>query len=223
MQDHGNWGLRMKYCDLVMKGGITSGLVYPNAVLALTREFRFKNIGGTSAGAIAAAITAAAAYGDRQKRSSELPGFGSPKIGFAGLEGVAKKFTAEGFIFGLFPPAAGARNAYRLLVTLTGEGSQLMKVATMLIAVLIIAPIEAVLTLATFLGLGLWIDGFLSSRAHNRPRFYSARFFRIASDSRIEKMGQSKSLEIHHHAYLGALAHSFKYQDSWRTLQDSKS
>ena len=43
-----------RYCDLVMKGGITSGIVYPNAVLALARDFRFKNIGGTSAGAIAA-------------------------------------------------------------------------------------------------------------------------------------------------------------------------
>ncbi|HDX0915153.1 TPA: patatin-like phospholipase family protein, partial [Stenotrophomonas maltophilia] len=45
-----------KYCDLVMKGGITSGIVYPNAVLALAREYRFKSIGGTSAGAIAAAV-----------------------------------------------------------------------------------------------------------------------------------------------------------------------
>jgi len=35
-----------KYCDLVMKGGITSGIVYPNAVLALAREYRFKSIGG---------------------------------------------------------------------------------------------------------------------------------------------------------------------------------
>jgi Patatin-like phospholipase len=52
-----------RYCDLVMKGGITSGVVYPNAVLALAREFRFKNIGGTSARAIAAAISAAAALG----------------------------------------------------------------------------------------------------------------------------------------------------------------
>ncbi|HBZ8061679.1 TPA: hypothetical protein MM161_005362, partial [Klebsiella pneumoniae] len=33
-----------KYCDLVMKGGITSGIVYPNAVLALAREYRFKSI-----------------------------------------------------------------------------------------------------------------------------------------------------------------------------------
>jgi len=47
-----------KYCDLVMKGGITSGIVYPNAVLALAREYRFKSIGGTSAGAIAAALGA---------------------------------------------------------------------------------------------------------------------------------------------------------------------
>lgn len=38
-----------KYCDLVMKGGITSGIVYPNAALALARDYRFKNIGGTSA------------------------------------------------------------------------------------------------------------------------------------------------------------------------------
>jgi hypothetical protein len=45
-----------KYCDLVMKGGITSGIVYPNAVLSLAREYRFKSIGGTSAGAIAAAV-----------------------------------------------------------------------------------------------------------------------------------------------------------------------
>ena len=44
-----------RYCDLVMKGGITSGVVYPNAVLASARDFRFKNIGGTSAGAIARA------------------------------------------------------------------------------------------------------------------------------------------------------------------------
>ena len=42
-------------CDLAMKGGITSGVIYPQAVLALARRYRFRNIGGTSAGAIAAA------------------------------------------------------------------------------------------------------------------------------------------------------------------------
>jgi predicted acylesterase/phospholipase RssA len=49
----------LEYCDLVMKGGITSGVVYPLAVVELARKYHFKNIGGTSAGAIAAAATAA--------------------------------------------------------------------------------------------------------------------------------------------------------------------
>jgi predicted acylesterase/phospholipase RssA len=51
-----------KKCDIVMKGGITSGIVYPRAVSRLAREYRFQSIGGTSAGAIAAAVTAAAEY-----------------------------------------------------------------------------------------------------------------------------------------------------------------
>lgn len=52
-------------CDVVMKGGITSGVVYPLAVCELARSYRFRSIGGTSAGAIAAAATAAAEYGRR--------------------------------------------------------------------------------------------------------------------------------------------------------------
>lgn len=49
-------------CDLVMKGGATSGLVYPEAVLRLKGTHRFRSIGGTSAGALAAAVAAAAEY-----------------------------------------------------------------------------------------------------------------------------------------------------------------
>lgn len=50
-------------CDLVMKGGISSGLVYPGAIANLSEKFDFEGIGGTSAGAIAAALVAAAEYG----------------------------------------------------------------------------------------------------------------------------------------------------------------
>ena len=49
-------------CDIVMKGGITSGVVYPLTVVELSKKYRLRNIGGTSAGALAAAITAAAEY-----------------------------------------------------------------------------------------------------------------------------------------------------------------
>lgn len=49
-------------CDLVMKGGITSGLVYPPAIQELAKKYRIRNIGGTSAGAVAAALAASAEY-----------------------------------------------------------------------------------------------------------------------------------------------------------------
>lgn len=51
-----------RFCDIVMKGGTTSGVVYPGAVAELAERYRFHSIGGTSAGAIAAALTAAAEY-----------------------------------------------------------------------------------------------------------------------------------------------------------------
>ncbi len=50
-------------CDVVMKGGITSGVVYPHALCELARTYRFASVGGTSAGAIAAAGAAAAEHG----------------------------------------------------------------------------------------------------------------------------------------------------------------
>ena len=45
-------------CDLVMKGGITSGVVYPRAVCQLATDHRIRSVGGSSAGAIAAGAEA---------------------------------------------------------------------------------------------------------------------------------------------------------------------
>jgi predicted acylesterase/phospholipase RssA len=50
-------------CDVVMKGGITSGIVYPRLIVELSRRYRFRQVGGASAGAIAATMTAAAQAG----------------------------------------------------------------------------------------------------------------------------------------------------------------
>jgi hypothetical protein len=60
-----------RFCDLVMKGGITSGVVYPKAIALLAKHYRFRSIGGTSAGAIAAAITAAAEFRRRCTQTRE--------------------------------------------------------------------------------------------------------------------------------------------------------
>ncbi len=59
-------------CDLVMKGGITSGVAYPPVILQLRNTYRFHHIGGTSAGAMAAAAVAASEYGREQDDFQEL-------------------------------------------------------------------------------------------------------------------------------------------------------
>ncbi len=63
-------------CDLVMKGGVTSGTVYPKAIVRLAKDYRFRSIGGTSAGAIAAGVAAAAEF-RRQKspKQDSMDGF----------------------------------------------------------------------------------------------------------------------------------------------------
>lgn len=52
-----------RYCDLVLNGGVASGVVYPWALVRLAGRYRFRNIGGNSVGAIAAAVAAAGEYG----------------------------------------------------------------------------------------------------------------------------------------------------------------
>lgn len=64
----------MRDCDLIMKGGITSGVVYPHAITEITKHYRLRAIGGTSAGAIAAVIAAAAEF-RRQTAGGTMEGF----------------------------------------------------------------------------------------------------------------------------------------------------
>ncbi|MBK6312407.1 MAG: patatin-like phospholipase family protein [Candidatus Microthrix sp.] len=46
-------------CDVILKGGITSGIVYPPAIAELAQYHRFRGIAGASAGAIGASAAAA--------------------------------------------------------------------------------------------------------------------------------------------------------------------
>ncbi|WP_448585891.1 hypothetical protein [Thermaurantiacus sp.] len=60
-------------CDLVLRGGVTSGVVYPGTLYALSRRYRLRRIGGASAGAIAAGIAAAAEYGRARSNGARDP------------------------------------------------------------------------------------------------------------------------------------------------------
>jgi predicted acylesterase/phospholipase RssA len=90
-------------CDIVMKGGITSGVVYPRAVCELAESFRFRNIGGTSAGAIAAAAAAAAEYG----RDAE---------GFERLDELPEWIGADGNLTSLFQAQPSTRGLFKIVL-----------------------------------------------------------------------------------------------------------
>jgi predicted acylesterase/phospholipase RssA len=94
-------------CDVIMKGGITSGIIYPGVVGRLARVYRLRSIGGASAGAIAAAAAAAAE-------------FGRAEGGFEKLERLPDELAAESpgggsLLFRLFQPQPGTVGLYRLL------------------------------------------------------------------------------------------------------------
>jgi predicted acylesterase/phospholipase RssA len=114
-------------CDIVMKGGITSGVVYPHAVCELARTYRFQNIGGTSAGAIAAAAAAAAELGR---------GAG----GFRRLAGLPDWLGSGTNLFSLFQPQRRTRGLFR---TLTAGFGKRRRPLRMLLAAIRYFPLYA--------------------------------------------------------------------------------
>jgi hypothetical protein len=91
-------------CDVVMKGGITSGVVYPKALLRLKDRYRFRNVGGASAGGIAAGVAAAAEFGRNKggfERVDELPREMADHLG------------------DLFQPTPSLKSLHRVFVALT--------------------------------------------------------------------------------------------------------
>lgn len=111
-------------CDIVMAGGVTSGIIYPGAVEVIARRYRFRSIGGTSAGAIAAAVTAAAEYGrltgknpDAFRQVGALP----ESLGHAATDGHSR-------LFHLFTPETPTRPLLALLTPLLAGGGALRQI-----------------------------------------------------------------------------------------------
>jgi hypothetical protein len=110
-------------CDVIMKGGITSGVVYPLALTELAKQFRLSQVGGTSAGAIAAAAAAAAEYGRH-----------APGGGFVLLA----KLPAEvgKILFSLFQPTPALQPVFNIAVAAIGNDSTATKVMRVISAAL---------------------------------------------------------------------------------------
>jgi len=132
-----------RFCDLVMKGGITSGVVYPTAVAQLSRQYRFRNIGGTSAGAIAAAAAAAAEF----RRATDAA---DPQAGFRELERLtailgARPDGKHSRLFDLFRPERDTRRHFAILAAMLNRESMAIRVLRGTLAAMASFPIAAVL------------------------------------------------------------------------------
>jgi hypothetical protein len=98
-------------CDVIMKGGITSGVVYPLTICKLATRYRLRNIGGTSAGAIAAVVAAAAEY--RRAHDPDRPAAGFQSLAVLPLD-VSTRLAS------LFQPPRETEGAFRVLLAAVG-------------------------------------------------------------------------------------------------------
>jgi hypothetical protein len=122
-----------------MKGGISSGVVYPSAVVELSKTFRFVNVGGTSAGAIAAALTAAAECARSQGNSG----------GFKRLAALPQWFRETGDdgrsnLLGLFQPTAKSRRLFTILIRALNCDSNLRRLVSALRSALSEYPLRTI-------------------------------------------------------------------------------
>jgi predicted acylesterase/phospholipase RssA len=120
-------------CDIVMEGGVTSGIIYPTAVVELSREFRLKNIGGTSVGALAAALAAAAEAG---RARDPLNHSGFDRLGDIPGQLQAPGFSGRGAtrLFDLFQPHATTRPLFGILASALNRPSKKRMLGHILLA-----------------------------------------------------------------------------------------
>ena len=123
-----------EYCDLVMKGGITSGVIYPSAAAKLASRYRFKNIGGTSAGAIAAAVVAAAEYGRRSGHAAA----------FDVLSAMPNSLASDGHLLKLFTPDKHTGKIFSVALGTMSTKSTAGKIFKALVGILVASPLASI-------------------------------------------------------------------------------
>ncbi|HEX2191869.1 MAG TPA: hypothetical protein VHH09_01625 [Acidimicrobiales bacterium] len=127
--------------DMVMKGGITSGIVYPLAVCEMAKTRRFRNLGGSSAGGIAAAMAAAAEVG-------------RDAGGFRELAKLPDELGRD--LLRIFQPSRETRPLFRILLAgMDGQRGKLVRILRVVAGVIGVAPAPFAGTLVGGLLLGI--------------------------------------------------------------------
>ena len=129
------------FCDLVLKGGITSGVVYPSAIAELAKRYRLRNIGGASAGAIAAGAAAAAEY--RRQTDPVHPGAGFDRLAGLGAElgrPLPGDRSGRTRLFHLFAPTQLSRPVFSVLAGMLNRKTWAGRVGHGLLALVLAFP-----------------------------------------------------------------------------------
>ena len=150
-------------CDLIMKGGITSGVIYPRAACYLAKKYRFRQVGGASAGAIAAAFAAAAELG----RTKPHP------AGFTGLNALPDELGAK--LATLFQPSKQTKAAFEILSDwIEPKWSLPRRLASIVRRVLMRAPIVAAIAFVVAMLPGVAVAAALQ-HGHAWPHWWTPR------------------------------------------------
>lgn len=144
-------GILPTECDIVMEGGVTSGVVYPSFVARLATRFTLRSIGGTSVGAVAAVAAAAAQF---RRNASRQPGSTTPDNGFDTLASLpnwlqATDSTGKSNLFTLFQPCADLRRHFAVIEMALNRKSMAGRIGAVLWGVLRNFPLAALIGMAT--------------------------------------------------------------------------
>jgi predicted acylesterase/phospholipase RssA len=150
-------------CDLTMRGGTTSGVIYPLAVCSLAEHYMFRSVGGASAGAIGASATAAAEYGRYAETAGPVTG-DKVRPGFAGLAGlviwlVSGTGDARWRMPQLFQPKARLHKVFRLVAALMQGKATTGRVRFTSVLVAVLTAVKPLATVTLFLSLAVWLLG----------------------------------------------------------------
>jgi len=202
-----------KECDIVMEGGVTSGVVYPAFVARLATRFTLRSIGGASVGAVAAVAAAAAQYKRNRVRKEGLPpsqddGFYltacMPRRLRAMVDNGARRTTR---LFSLFQPCAALAPHFRVLAAALNAGSTPRAAVCVLLALPVHFPLGA------GLGAGLWLLGYFVSSGLLGGRWPHAMLPWVMS-------GLWFGLSMAGSALGGAILHAVL--GAWRGLRDNR-
>src|SRR5471030_289100 len=141
-------------CDIVMEGGVTSGVVYPTFVAGLARRFTLRSIGGTSVGAVAAIAAAAAQF--RRNSSGAADGF--EQMAQIPLQ-LQEEIAGRSRLFSLFQPCLDLNRHFGVIAFSLNRKNKAIAFVCASVALILGFP------LGSILGGAIWGVCFYTSQA----------------------------------------------------------